>query len=143
MKRIIFIIVVQLVIVSVGYLIFRMNKDIPDLDPVIIKKEIYSDNLDESIYMKEISRGLNYKIVVITSSNEERAEPKPDEEYVYSWVPIFYKMENDTLFVYSYKQAMEPLNFNSNIIVKQVELNNLEMMDLFGKHKEKGIMKIQ
>ena len=58
-------------------------------------------------------------------------------------MPIFYKMENDTLFVYSYKQAMEPLNFNSNIIVKQVELNNLEMMDLFGKHKEKGIMKIQ
>lgn len=143
MKKTLFTTAIVLTILIVGFLYFQTSKEIPSLSTEVVIEEIHSDSLNTSIFIRSISRGLNYKVIVISQTNKNFDESNPKNEFVYNWTPIFYQLKEDTLFVYTHKRVKQPVEFNSPIFVKQIELSNSKMMDLFNSYKDKGIKLIQ
>ena len=137
-----FIIIGIVSIVLLTYLVWD-STNIPELKPKITTVEVYSDSLKESLFLIKETRGLNYEVTVISSSSKKQQEPDSDKEYVYSagGATLFYKLEKDTLLVYTYHLAKEPSSFDSNIKVKQIELSNNEYSTLIDRYQTEKLKK--
>ncbi len=86
-----------------AYYIFHfLNASFLESDFKVI--DLYSPASKEKIYLKKESRGLNYTVAVISTSPKKGFTPNPDQEYVFSAddAKFYYKLQNDTLFVYTY-----------------------------------------
>ena len=141
MKKLIIIIVTILVLgLVVGLIVYN---SFPEYKPKYIVKEIHSNTLNESIYLKKKSWGITYdhEIVVVSTLYDEKSVPDTTNDYIFLDPEIFYKVNHDTLYVYTMSKAKEPNNFNSKIKVNQIELSNTEKMDLIGNdnYKKQGL----
>lgn len=52
---------------------------------------------------------------------------------------LFYKVKGDSLYLFVYDQSKIPPLFRSDIKIKQIELENLNMMNLFHHPDENGV----
>lgn len=103
-------------------------------------KELYVKNTDRTIYLKSLSRGLNYNKLAISSSKGRKTSHESD--YVYTWgETLFYRVSNDSLYVLCKNKSEEPTNFKSSIKVYQVEYSNPEYYELLKDFAKMGLEK--
>ena len=93
------------------------------LNQVKVEKLVFDKN-DEILYLKRAARGLNYEVVVLSSSKNKIFTPDKRQEYVYTAFTdmIFYEVVSDTLKLYVRNLADEPPKFSTNKIIQQIEL---------------------
>jgi len=147
MKKILIIIGVVVIVSLLVFGLIFYNGFSEKHEPAISIKEVHSNTLNESIYLKKISWGLTYdhEIVVVSMSSDKKTEPDSTKEFIFLSSEIFYKVSNDSLYIYTASKVKEPINFNSKFKIEQVELSNPEMMDLRGydNYKKQGLKMIQ
>ncbi|RBL91425.1 hypothetical protein DF182_02045 [Chitinophaga flava] len=97
--------------------------------------------------MKQMTWGLtgDKQVSVISNSDSANFIPQRSREYVYEGLSdIYYKLQHDTLFIYTPTIAPVPQYFRTPYKVIQIKLSNPEAIDLFVNHeyKKKGLTKI-
>ncbi len=121
--------------------ILFLSCNFPDLGLQVKVEEIISDNSDNKIYLKKEARGLNYSVSALScSSIIDFENSRTNEDYIfYTFLPVFYKISNDTIFIYTDTKSKVPHKFSSEITVEQIEmsfeeLNELEANNKYMKH---------
>lgn len=88
---------------------------------------------NENIYIKKINWGINgdaQKTAISTS--RKNSFDKCNSDYTYDGLTeLFYGTSGDTLLVYVREEFKQPKEWNSNILVKQIILENPEFMGLY------------
>ena len=85
------------------------------------------------------------QVIAISNSDEKDFTTDSTKSYVYEGVmPLLYKIQKDTLFVYTLKMSVIPQGLITNFKIVQVQLENPEMMTLIehDNYKAKGLTKI-
>lgn len=139
------IVIVSLAVIVLAFLWCAYTR-LPDYKATISKVEIYSNNLDERIFIKEKVWGVsaNHRVIVVSKSPENDFQPNENCEYVFKGsLPFFYKFENDTLNLYVRRKSTVPEKLSTNIQINQIVLSNPEMMALMDNYGEKGLKTIQ
>src|SRR5699024_9715089 len=95
MKKVILILLITSLILTILLLIVFQS-----IDTNVEKVKLRNDTLDEVIYLKRFTRGLNYEVNVVTL-RKGYFEPDTTKEIVdKTGSPFFYKLDNDTLYIY-------------------------------------------
>jgi hypothetical protein len=103
-------------------------------------KELQVKEIGVNVYFKSLERGLNYSESSISTSRRRRSNPRFDYVYPYSQ-QFFYRISNDSLFVFCSTIANEPKNFGSVVKVIQIEYSNREYRRLMENYKSLGLEK--
>lgn len=103
-------------------------------------KELKVKEFGVNVYFKSLERGLNYSESSISTSKRRRSNPRFDYVYPYKQV-FFYRISNDSLFVFCPTIANEPKNFGSEVKVVQIEYPNREYRRLLEDYKSLGLEK--
>lgn len=107
--------------------------------PVFEKKQVYFPNKKVSLYLKSKNWGItgNHQISVISTKPDFEFQPDSISEYIFhGFGGIIYKVENNTLKIYSTQKLKIPPKFESEINVELIEIkNNLEWIKLNDKIK--------
>ena len=56
---------------------------------------------------------------------------------------LFYQVKRDSLYLYVYNLSKQPLFFQSSVKIKQIQLENREMMGLFHNSDKAEIKKFE
>ncbi len=107
--------------------------------PVVKKIKLYSQYYNEKIYIKKKSWGItgSGQVIVISKSPDKDFQPDETQEYVFNGLqPFCYKFENDALFIFVRKKTTIPVKMSTKIEIKQIILDNTEMMTLFDDIRE-------
>lgn len=91
------------------------------------------------VFFKNKERGLNYQKLSLSTSKCRYTNIVTD--YIYLSEVIFYKIENDSLFIKCRKISNVPSVFNFDIPMEHKELSNPEFMDLYKDYNKKGYHK--
>ncbi|TKG90690.1 hypothetical protein EYV94_22760 [Puteibacter caeruleilacunae] len=103
--------------------------------------EVKYPQLEETIYLKNEKRGLNYEKIAISTSSKEIGNNE-DKSFIYkNGETIFYKAVSDTLVVYTMNKIGYPRKFNSKVYIKQIEITNPKFIELRNEYKELGLSK--
>jgi hypothetical protein len=104
------------------------------------QKELHFPDVNQTLYLKRLERGLNYQVSVISTKKQKKFEPNYKSEYVFSVgeTSFFYKVRGDTLLIKTYNTAKVPEVFDSEIVIQQIELNNQELAKFKETYKEEG-----
>ncbi len=95
--------------------------------PVFEKKQIYFPNKKTTLYLKSKVWGItgNHQISVISTKPEFEFQPDSISEYIFHGdAGIIYKVENNTLKIYSHQKPKIPQKFESEINIELIELKN-------------------
>ena len=95
--------------------------------------EVSFKDTQSKLYIKMKTWGMtsDNQIVIISNSNKREFISEPAQDYVYKGImPLFYKIQNDTLLIYTLITSSVPEDFKTNLKVIQVQIENLEMMKL-------------
>ena len=94
----------------------------PDLGSTYFITRIDSKNKKDSIFIKQKNWGLlgNSQLIVISKSSAKFEKPDIESEYVYK--NLYYKQNNDTLYIYSTAISSVPKDFHSSFIIVQKEI---------------------
>src|SRR5690606_15560274 len=88
--------------------------------------KIESNNLKETLYLKKISRGLNYSAIYI-SLEPENKKPNKESDYIFRSLDanIFFEVKKDTLKILSSSEVKIPINnnFKTKIIIDKIKSN--------------------
>lgn len=142
------IIIVFGIITVLGIVVFFVvDNTFPKYDPEFTVKEIHSNILKKDIYLKKKSWGISYdsEVVVISTSPEKHFEPDSTKDYIFLDPEIFYKVSQDTLYIYTMSKAKKPEKFDSQFKIKQIRISNPEKMELMGNanYKKKDLHMIE
>jgi len=132
MKRKYMIIVFLLIIAIIGFVIYIQ---IPEMKPIYNIKKIANTNFNNPLFLKSMTWGITYdsKVIVLSTNDEEEFIPDSTKDYVYKGASfLFYRFSNDSLLLYVADKTHIPELFNSQIKIKQIELDNPAMMNLKG-----------
>ena len=134
-----------LVVLFIITFILFLYLSLPDFKPEVSVVEIKSEKLNESIYIKKKVWGLtaDHQFICVSRSSSNNFEPDTNKDYIYYGDSFFYNFSNDTLKMYVDKESAVPKEFRSNINIKQIELTNPEMMDLWIYYDAKGLKKLK
>ncbi len=95
--------------------------------PVFEKEQIYFPNKKTSLYLKSKNWGLtgDHKISVISTKSDLEFQPDSISEYIFNgFGGILYKVESNTLKIYSHQKPKIPPKFESEINVELIEIKN-------------------
>lgn len=102
--------------------------------PLYHKKAIYFPRKNTYLYFKSKNWGLtgDHKVSVISTKSNSEFLPDTISEYVfYGFENIIYKVEGDTLKLYSNQDILKPQKFESEIFIKTITIkNSIEWIDL-------------
>lgn len=145
MKIILVVLVIIITALIVVFYIKTPNKNYDVQNTVV---EIPSSDGQHKLYIKKKVWGLTSdgQVIVVSGSPKKEIASDSSREYIYNGVvSLFYKYNTDTLTVYVSKSSSVPNNLKSPIVIKQVELENPDMMKLIGNdyYKEQGLKKIE
>ena len=91
----------------------------------------------EDLYIKKINRGITgdaQKTAISTSKRNTFDDQESD--YTYNGLTeLFYKTAGDTLLLYVRDEFKRPARWDSDIIVKQIILDNPQFMHLFDEER--------
>ncbi|MBD8491000.1 hypothetical protein IFO69_19765 [Echinicola sp. CAU 1574] len=143
MKKETLIIISTVLILLSFWLGMKVERELASWDeigkPVFEKEQIYFPNKKTSLYLKSKNWGLtaDHKISVISTKSDLEFQPDSISEYIFhGFGGIIYKMENDTLKIYSTQKPKTPPKFESDINVEIIEIkDNLEWIKLNDKIK--------
>ena len=113
---------------------------------VFEKEQIYFPNKKTSLYLKSKNWGLtaDHKISVISTKSDLEFQPDSISEYVFhGFGVIIYKVENNTLKIYSHQKPKIPPKFESEINVELIEVKNNEEWNKMKELIDKGFQKFQ
>lgn len=101
--------------------------------------KIKNENLNETIYLKQYVRGLNYELNVI-STKRLFSEPDINKEVVgMDGYPYFYKFSLDTLYIYgSSWENIDDNIFKTHIVFKELSNDDYLLLSRDHKYKELG-----
>lgn len=136
-------IVIILLLIIVFYFVLP-NKGADVRSEVI---ELSSSDGESKIFIKKKVWGMtsDNQIVVISNSSREESIPGITRNYIYEGLmPLLYKFQNDTLFVYTVLKSSVPKEFKTSIKIVQIQLDNPEMLQLIehDNYKNKGLIVI-
>ncbi|MEM6737973.1 MAG: hypothetical protein AAF620_18085 [Bacteroidota bacterium] len=99
------------------------------------------EKYNETLYLKRVMRELNYEVVVISKSKRKIFDPNKRKEYVFTAATsrILYKQTLDSLVLYVNVPTIVPFNFETNVIIQQIETDNQKRQLLLKNHKDRGI----
>ena len=137
----ILIVLASFIICIILYFVYIIHELQPDVNVV----EIRSERFNESIYIKKTAWGISadHQFFSISNSSSDKFEQDTIKDYIFYGDLFLYNFTNDTLFVYVNKESVLPKEFRSNINIKQIELTNPEMMDLWIYYDAKGLKKLK
>jgi hypothetical protein len=95
--------------------------------PVFENKKIYFPNKKTTLYLKSKNWGLtaDHKVSVISTNPDFEFHPDSISDYIFQgFEEIIYKVEDNTLKIYSHQKPEVPPNFESEIKVELIEINN-------------------
>jgi|SRR5450432_1282598 len=146
MNKLKIIVLVAIVIVLLAFTFFYFAFPSKNADVQYEVIEISSKDVQSKLYIKKKVWGMtsDNQLVVISSSKEKDFTSEGSENYVYDGVmPLFYKLQKDTLFVYTLKMSAVPKDLETSFKIIQVPLENPEMMKLIehDNYKTKGLAK--
>lgn len=98
----------------------------------------------KNIYIKKKIWGMtaDHQVIVISKSGRKKFEVDSTKDYAfYGSMPLFFRQQGDTLFIYTRKIVKVPADFNSSFSIIQIELSNPEMMRLIenDSYKKEGL----
>ncbi len=124
--------------------LFYVIKNVfPEMKPVYLIKEIAFEDSKEKVYLKKMNRGLNYSVMYLTTSSEER-EPNETYDYIFenSDAEIFYRIKKDTLELLSYYAVKKPKHFDSKLIIEISNItDNSKYTGLLDTYEQLGLHK--
>lgn len=135
------------IIVFVLFLFFYFAFPSKNADVQYEVTEVSSKDVQSKLYIKKKIWGMtsDNQIIVISNSDQKEFTVDSAESYVYEgMMPFLYKLEKDTLLVYTLKIATVPKGLKTSFKVIQVLLENPEMMKLIehDNYKAQGLTKI-
>jgi len=95
--------------------------------PVFDNKQIYFPSKKSTLYLKSKNWGLtaDHKVTVISTKSDFEFQPDSISEYIFhGFGGIIYKVENNTLKIYSHQKPKIPPKFESEINVELIEVKN-------------------
>ncbi len=137
-RKAIFIIII---IVGVVFISYKMPKNAL----IYYQKEVIKVDTvslpSRKVFLVDIRRGFSYVVKKITLSKDLlSAEIDEEKEFVFRTdLDIFYEIKSDTLVIYTRKKSTVPIIFPKDVIIKQVELDNANYMNLYDEYDNKGI----
>lgn len=144
--KIVGIIVVVICLIIFLFFYFALPDKNADVKYTVI--EVSSKDTQSKLYIKMKTWGMtsDNQLVVISNSNKKEFTPAPTQDYVYEGImPLFYKVQNDTLSIYTLKTSSVPEDLKTGLKVIQVQLENPVMMKLIehDNYKLQGLMAIK
>ncbi|MDJ1501262.1 hypothetical protein [Xanthocytophaga agilis] len=102
----------------------------------VCDKVIYSNDRLDSIFVKKLDWGVNensrFFAISHAKYSDDVSEYNVEKDFMYEGdFPIYYVLSQDTLYMYTGKLAKSPPDFQSDIIVKQIELTTRQDERLF------------
>lgn len=139
---------IGLLIVIVGsalffYFVFPKKDEDVFYKVFLIKRE----GTNSEIYIKKKVWGMtsDHQVIVISNKKEKQFVPAANQNYIYNGMaPLFYKLQKDSLYIYTYKVSSIPKDLITDFKIIQIELENPEMMKLLehDNYKNQGLMLI-
>ena len=129
--RIIFLVVAVLLVIF--FLFFYWDFLDKDANGRYSIAELSSNNTQSRIYIKKKVWGMtnDNQIIVISGTNEKEFVADKSKNYIYEGImPFFYKLQGDTLSIYTMVASKVPIDLKTNFNIVQIELENPQMMDL-------------
>lgn len=147
MRKVKIIILVFGVIALVVFLFFYLTFPAQNADIQYKVIELSSKDSQSKLYIKKKVWGMtsDNQVVIISNSNTEAFITNVKENYIYEGLmPLFYKLQEDTLTIYTLKTSFVPKELHTRYKIIQVELTNPDMMGLIenDSYKKKGLIKI-
>jgi len=139
MQRKYIVIAIILVVITIGFI---TNNQIPDMKPIYNIRKLVAISHNETLFLKSKAWGMTYdnKLIILSASDGEEFMADSTKDYVYKGASfIFYKISNDSLFIYTDNKAHIPPLFDSKFIIKQIKLENPAMMKLKGDSAYKNL----
>ncbi|MVT39188.1 hypothetical protein GO495_01215 [Chitinophaga oryziterrae] len=146
-KRRIFLLSISIVVILAAIAIYFNWDNKNDYFQTTITK-LPSKKGYPSVFIKRMVWGLtgDKQVIVISNTDNKNFKAPKSNEYVYEGLfEMFYKIQRDTLFIYTLISSPVPNKFSAPYKIVQVELNNPELMDLIenDKYKQLGLIKIE
>lgn len=123
---------------------------VPNEDEAVIYKTVKLRSKDgqSSLYIKKKIWGMtsNGQQIIISDSDDKKFEADSFNHYIFNGlIPFFYKLENDTLTVYTRQVSSIPQNLRTKFSIVQFELENPDMMRLIenDNYKKQGLKEIE
>jgi hypothetical protein len=137
-KKIIIFISLCILIGLIIFLFISENSEVVKSNYKVSK--IFASSLNQTVFIIKETWGISsdHQRVVISTSNSE-SKPDSSKEYIFSDSEFFYKLVQDTIYVYTMSKARIPSKFESKIKIKQIEISNPDLMDLYKNYKSKGL----
>ena len=121
-----------LIVIVAGVLFFYFAIPKKDEDHFFKVIAIEPDN-HSVIYIKKKVWGMtsDHQVIVISDTKEQNFVPTASRNYIYNGLAqLFYKIREDSLYIYTLKASPVPHDLITNIKIVQIELENPEMMRL-------------
>ena len=93
------------------------------------------------LYFKREVRGLNYDVVVLSTSKDYCKEPNASSEFIFASdpLPMYYNFEGNTLNLFLTSVGTQPSDFQSEVRVVQHHLSPSEFADTQKSFKARGL----
>lgn len=132
---------ILIIIVGVVFISYKIPKNaLTNYHKEVIKVDTVSLP-SRKVFLVDIRKGFSYVVKKLTLSKDLlSAEIDEEKEFVFrNDLDIFYEIKSDTLVIYTRKISAVPINFPKDVIIKQVELDNANYMNLYDEYDIKGI----
>ena len=131
-------------VVCLLFFYFLGNSDHNILSPSYTVKSIEFDN-GKKLYLKSKVWGISSdKKIIALSTDSTYVIKDAKKEYIYMQADfLFYQVKRDSLYLYVYNLSKQPLFFQSSVKIKQIQLENREMMGLFHNSDKAEIKKFE
>lgn len=136
MKKLIIIFLSLAFIVVIIYILF--TRSVPKLEEKWEIKEVRNSTINESVFFKRSTRGLNYSCIVLSSDDSSRYDKT--QEFRFNADKVFYKFDADTLIIVSGSISTNPTDvFSAKFKVKCIQIkDNIEYISFFDEYKKNG-----
>ncbi len=143
---IIIVLIVAILLIAFVVLYFSMPKK--DYDVAVNVVELTSATTKSKLFLKKKNWGMtgDGQVIIISDNGDKNFEVDSSRNYVFKGLSaLYYKIENDTLSIYVAKASEVPPNLKTSFIIKQIELENTDMMRLIenDNYKKQGLKIIE
>ncbi|SHE77072.1 hypothetical protein [Pedobacter caeni] len=101
-------------------------------------REISFPELKEVLYLKKDNWGISgdKQIMSLSRSKWTSIDRDSENDYILEGLQeVFYKQTKDTLTLFLRRKFKLPKDFESKVVIRQIELENPQFMDLFDQSK--------
>jgi hypothetical protein len=133
------IILITTIIIAIFYYVFFYN--MPDLSPQITSYIVINPKTGKEVYFKHETRGLSFNVMLL--SNDKSSSYNENNDYIFEYNELFYKLDNDTLKIMIGSDYKKPKLFKTDFIIKiDTIFTNPDYINLKIRYKSKGYIKI-